>query len=102
MNNIAKIDRSAGKIGGKPLPEPFDDPDRDIACQFARDTDKPCIGYKIMAASRNCGSEDDVRGAFQYAFDNLKAGDIVNVGMYQKHGDQIGTNARLVREVLEG
>ena len=100
--NIAKIDRSKGQIGGVLLPEPFDDPDRDIACQFARETDKPCIGYKIMAASRNCGSEAEVRGAFEYAFDNLKSGDIVNVGMFQKHGDQVGMNARLVREILEG
>jgi len=82
--------------------EPFDDPDRDIACQFARDTDKPCIAYKILAASRKCSSDDDVRGAFQYAFDNIKAGDIVNVGMFQKHTDQIAMNAQLVREILEG
>jgi len=101
--NIAKIDRQSILVsGGKMVEEPFDAPDRDIACQFARDTDKPCIAYKILAASRKCSSDDDVRGAFQYAFDNIKAGDIVNVGMFQKHTDQIAMNAQLVREILEG
>ena len=53
-----------------------------------------------MAASRNCGSEAEVRRAFRYAFDSLKARDIVNVGMFQKYSDQIGMNTRLVRELL--
>ena len=101
--NIAKIDRQSILVsGGKMVEEPFDDPDRDIACQFARHTDKPCIAYKILAASRKCSSDEDVRGAFQYAFDNIKAGDIVNVGMFQKHTDQIAMNTQLVREILEG
>ena len=98
--NIAKIDRSKVQLGGAPMEEPFDDEDRDIATEFSRFTDKPCIGYKIMAASRNCGSEAEVRRAFRYAFDSLKAGDIVNVGMFQKYSDQIGMNTRLVRELL--
>jgi hypothetical protein len=98
--NIAKIERDSAIVTGKVVEEPFDDPDRDIACQFARETDKPCIAYKILAASRKCGSEEDVRTAFQYAFDNIKSGDIVNVGMYQKYSDQIAMNARLVEEIL--
>ena len=44
--------------------------------------------------------EEEVRGAFQYAFDNIKATDVVNVGMFQKHGDQVGMNARIVRSIL--
>ena len=98
--NIAKIERDSALVTGKVVEEPFDDPDRDIACQFARETDKPCIAYKILAASRKCGSEEEVRSAFQYAFDNIKAGDIVNVGMYQKYSDQVAMNAHLVREIL--
>ena len=100
--NIAKIDRQSVLVsGGKMAAEPFDDTDRDVACQFARDTGKPCIAFKILAASRKCGSEEDLRGAFHYAFDNIKAGDIVNVGIFQKHTDQIAVNTRLVREILE-
>ena len=98
--NIAKIERDSALVTGKVVEEPFDDPDRDIACQFIRDTDKPCIAYKILAASRKCGSEEELRTAFQYAFGNIKSGDIVNVGMYQKESDQIAMNTRLVEEIL--
>ena len=100
--NIAKVTRESALVSGKISAEPFDDPDRDVACQFIRDTAKPCIAYKILAASRKCGSEEDVRQAFQYAFDNIKAHDIVNVGIFQKHTDQIAMNTRLVREILGG
>jgi hypothetical protein len=99
--NIAKIDRNSMLAGGKMVEEPFDDCDRDIAASFARATDKPCIAYKILAASRKCGSEEDVRGAFRYAFDNIKANDVVNVGMFQKHSDQVAMNADIVRSILQ-
>ena len=99
--NIAKIDRSSMLAGGRMVEEPFDDCDRDIATRFARETEKPCIAYKILGASRKCGSEEEVRGAFQYAFDHIKDNDVVNVGMYQKHADQVGMNARIVRGILQ-
>ncbi|MFT5086428.1 MAG: hypothetical protein ACI906_003370 [Candidatus Latescibacterota bacterium] len=58
------------------------------------------ISTKTFAASRKCGSEEEIRASFQYAFDHIKAGDIVNVGMFQKHLDQVAMNAEMVREVL--
>ena len=99
--NIAKVRRESMLVGGKMAEEPFDDPDRDVICDFIRRTDKPCIAYKILAASRKCGSEAEIRAAFKYAFDNIKGGDIVNVGMFQKNLDQVGMNAGIVRELLE-
>jgi hypothetical protein len=61
---------------------------------------KPCIGFKIMAASRNCNTPQDVRAAFQFAFDHLKPIDMVNVGMFPKHKNQVAENAQFVREIL--
>ena len=58
--------------------------------------EKPCIGYKIMGAGRI-----DPKMAFQYAFDNIKVGDVVNVGMHR--GDKetiVRENVDLVNEVL--
>lgn len=98
--NIAKVDRDSMLVSGKQAKEPFDDEDRDIACDFINYTDKPCIAYKILAASRKCGSEAEIRAAFRYAFDRIKPGDVVNVGMFQKHGDQVGDNTRLVAKLL--
>lgn len=70
-------------------------------CSVLRSVDKPCIGFKIMAASRNCTSPDTVRKAFEFAFENLKREDIVNVGMFQKYKNQVEENASFVREILE-
>jgi hypothetical protein len=57
---------------------------------------KPCIGYKIMGAGRI-----DARMAFEYAFESLKPGDVVNVGMHRGDRDgMVGENAALVAEIL--
>jgi hypothetical protein len=58
--------------------------------------DKPCIGYKIMGAGRI-----DARMAFQFAFENIKGGDIVNVGMHRGDKDDIvEENVAIVEDVL--
>ncbi len=66
------------------------------AVDCIRQIRKPCIGYKIMGAGRI-----DPRMAFEYAFENIKPTDVVNVGMYR--GDKenmVEENAALVREIL--
>jgi len=63
-----------------------------------RQIDKPCIGYKIMAAGRV-----EPREAFEFAFDNIKPGDVVNVGMHRgDRDDMVEENVRLVEEILGG
>jgi hypothetical protein len=54
------------------------------ATECIRRIRKPCIGYKIMAAGRI-----DPRMAFEYAFDNIKPADVVNVGMHRGDKDNI-------------
>ena len=98
--NLSKIKRESKLVSGKFVEEPFDDEDREPAIEFIRSTEKPCIAYKILAASRKCGSEAELEGAFQYAFDNIKPGDVVNVGVFQKYADQLGQNADIVRKIL--
>jgi hypothetical protein len=57
---------------------------------------KPCIAYKIMGAGRI-----DARMAFEYALENIKPGDVVNVGMHRGDNDtMVEENAAIVREVL--
>lgn len=67
-----------------------------------RAVQKPCIAFKLMAASRNCTTPETTRAAFQFAFDHIKPTDGVDVGMFQKHRNQVAENARMVREVLGG
>lgn len=57
---------------------------------------KPCIGYKIMAAGRV-----DPQMAFEYAYESIKPGDVVNVGMYRgDKDDMVEENVRLARAAL--
>ncbi|MFH1007209.1 MAG: hypothetical protein V1800_06880 [Candidatus Latescibacterota bacterium] len=77
---------------------PREDPAR--MTQVMRQVDKPCIGFKLMAASRNCDTPKDVCQAFRYAFDHIKPTDMVDVGMFQKYKNQVAINASYVRELL--
>jgi len=79
---------------------PSEDPVRMTATM--RRVDKPCIGFKIMAASRNCTTLRATEQAFRFALENIKPIDLIDVGMFQKHKNQAEENARLVREILSG
>jgi len=68
------------------------------AVECIRRIQKPCIGYKIMGSGLG---RIDPSMAFQFAFENIKPGDVVNVGMYRGHKDDIvEENAALVDRVL--
>ena len=77
---------------------PRNDPDRMTGVM--RQVKKPCIGFKLMAASRNCDTPKDVENAFLYAFDSVKDIDMVDVGMFQKHKNQVAENSKIVRDIL--
>ena len=83
----ALVDPNAPKEPEAYLPE-----DADSMCRVIRQTDKMCLAFKILAASRRCGSQEDVRRAFEYAFASIKEKDAVVVGMFPKYEDQIALN----------
>lgn len=62
-----------------------------------RQVRKPCLGFKILAATRNTFTPDDTRHAFTYAFQSIKPTDAVVVGMFPKYRDQVAENARCVQ-----
>jgi hypothetical protein len=63
-----------------------------------RQVDQPCLGFKILAAGRMCGSDQKVEAAFKFAFEHLKSTDGVIVGMYPRYHDQIRQNAEYTRQ----
>lgn len=79
---------------------PADDPAR--MCRTLRQVKKPCLGFKVMAASRNCSTPESTESAPRFAFENLKPADAIVVGMFQKHRNQVAENACLVRRILAG
>lgn len=80
--------------------EIFDDADRDRMAALIAQLDKPCIAFKVLGASRKCGSQPEVASALRYAYERIKPCDVVCVGMWQKHLDQVGQNARYVGTIL--
>ena len=99
--NLSRTPRESALVSGSAATaEVYPDQDPPRMCETIRATEKTCLAFKIMAAGRNCATQNDVRAAFEYAFDSIKPQDAVVVGMFDKYLDQIGLNAGHVREVL--
>jgi hypothetical protein len=64
-----------------------------------RQIDKPCLGFKILAAGRAPFEKKGVEEAFAFAFKNIKPIDAVIVGMYPRFRDEIGENAELTKKL---
>ncbi len=66
------------------------------AAETIRAITKPCIAYKVMGAGRI-----DPAMALEYAYESIKPGDVVNVGMHRgDRNDMVEANAALARGIL--
>jgi len=74
--------------------------DRETMCRFIQSTPKQCIAFKILAASRNSKTPEELRKAFEFAFQHIKPIDIVNVGMFPKYSDQVTENVQIVSDIF--
>jgi hypothetical protein len=77
---------------------PFFAADPAAMTRVVRQVKQPCLGFKILAAGRKCGSQDTVKGAFRFAFENIKPSDGVIVGMYPRFFDEVHANAQYARQ----
>ena len=91
----------SGVAAGRPGDELFLPEDPARMCERIRATDKMCLAFKILGASRRCGSRQTVREAFEFAFANIKPKDAVVVGMFPKYDDQIALNIEHVLEACK-
>ena len=67
------------------------------AAECVRRLAKPCIAYKVMAAGRI-----DATIAFEYAFENIKPTDVVNIGVHRgDRDDMVEADVTIVRALLE-
>jgi hypothetical protein len=80
-------------LGFKPIQSTFLPSDPERMCQSIRRTDKPCFAFKILAGGWSAGNRNQTEQAFKYAFQNIKPGDGVIVGMLPAFEDQVGENA---------
>ncbi|MFH1085794.1 MAG: hypothetical protein V1772_08550 [Chloroflexota bacterium] len=86
-------------LGYVPLPEREvyleEDPPR--MWQAMRQTARPCLAFKILAAGRLCDRAERVEQAFEQTFGAIKSNDAVIVGMYPEYEDQVALNAAYTR-----
>ncbi len=82
--------------------ETFEEEARRSMTRTIRQVSKPCIAFKVLAAGRHCSTSQTVEAALRYALQQIKPSDVVLLGMWQKHKDQVTENARLVRKILAG
>ena len=78
--------------------EDFGDDARQAMVRVIRQVSKPVIAFKILGAGRNCQTPGDVEQAIQFALANIKPTDVVLLGMWQKHKDQVGENVGYARK----
>lgn len=102
--NLNRKPRESALVSGKmdsQSAEEFlmEDPPR--MCAVIRGTDKMCLAFKILGASRLCENQEQVANSFKFAFDNIKPKDAVVVGMYPKEIDQIGLNIKHTLDALD-
>jgi hypothetical protein len=87
------------KFGYAPLGEIYLREHRPRMCELIRQTTRPCIAFKVLAAGRAIGSRERIREELGFALRSIKPTDGILVGMYQQFSDQIGENAALVSEL---
>jgi len=75
-----------------------EDPPR--AYRVARQTEKTCFLFKILAAGRLISSPEMIDNAFKTALDSIKPQDCIVVGMYPRYKDEVKENADRVRRIL--
>jgi len=99
--NLSRIERESSVVTGKANEdEPFFEEDIPVMYKTIRSVDKPCIAFKILGAARRCQNQETVKAAFAEAFRNIKASDVVNVGVYPKEIDQVALNAEYTKQAI--
>jgi hypothetical protein len=86
-------------LGDVPLPqkEVYLQGDPPRMFRAMRQTDKPCLAFKILAAGRLSDRQEWVEQAFESTFRQIKPNDAVIVGMYPEYEDQAAINSAYVR-----
>lgn len=87
-------------LGEAPLGELFLEKDPERMTRVVRQTRKPCLGFKILAAGRRTDQPAQVAEAFNFALANIKSRDGIIVGMYPRFNkDEARDNANHVRRI---
>ena len=99
--NLSRTKEEASKLAGQPVDdELFWDPDREKMLARVRRTAKPCLIFKVYAASRHSDTPERMLAALRLAARFAKPTDCFVVGMFPKYKEQVRENRRLVVEAM--
>jgi hypothetical protein len=99
--NLSRVERVSSAITGiANAEEPFFESDIPIMLKTIEQVQKPALVFKIMGATRRCGSAEEIQRNFKEAFRSIKENDCVIIGVFQRDKDQIQENSEIVREIL--
>jgi len=89
-------------LGVVPVPpsEVYLETDPPVAYRVARQTQKTCFLFKILAAGRLTRSPQTIDEAFATALESIKPKDCMVVGMYPRYKDEVKENSDRVRQIL--
>ena len=94
-------DRVSSSVSGKAnTGERFEEEDIPVMYAMIRKVPKPCLAFKILGATRRCNSQEQVRFAFNEAFENIKDTDAVVVGMFPNKEDQPALDSQYTLEAI--
>lgn len=97
--NLSRGPEESARLAGREVKgEFFHDADREAMLRRVARTKKPCLIFKVYAATRHAGTADARRAALKLAFSYAKPSDAVVIGMYPKYSEQVEENCRLVIE----
>jgi len=104
LYNLMKVVHISSSLTGKfNQDEPFDEEDRPLMLAAVRTVTKPCLAFKLLGATRRCGTDADVEAAFAEAYGGIKDTDACIVGVFPKHKpDQVAQNVGIVEKILRG
>jgi hypothetical protein len=101
VHNLSRTREEAARLAARTVDgELFWDPDRPEMLRRVRQTLKPCLVFKVYAASRKCASRPQMLGALRQVFQAAKPSDCVVIGMFPKYTEQVRENCALAVEAL--
>ena len=100
--NLSRKPRESAIVSGKAdyVQEEYLAEDRDAMCRRIAAVTKPVLAFKVLAASRHCTTQEDVRQAFGFAYSHIKPDDAIVVGLFPKDIDQVALDLQYAHEAI--
>lgn len=104
MTCLYNVVREPAKLkegfGDVPVDELFLSGDPAKMLAVVNQVKRPCLAFKVFAAGRLCNNEASMERAMRFAYERLKPGDGLIVGMFPMLSDEMAINAGRVRRIL--